>query len=312
MIDVQNLINNIKTITSKALCTWGEFITFLSTELQYFKQKGGIQVNPPEVVLPDGVTTTTLISQSEMTQFVTNTLNVWQAEINRSETPNLKNLFYPKMYNVSFANNPSGYQSLNLDNERELTVTWFQNYTNIINNILNPREVSTQDFGLAEVLNCRFQFSSSWVSEVETDNLFESNFVPTIFDFLRYESTWGYPSWYMFLTPEESLGEEFSNLPNLLQSKYGTQYLGGVASTPKPGYITTDGRAAERINFSIPNSSTPTFDKIVVFAIAGTNGTYAVKNFIPIYQMDYGSVWDEVWGPYISVAKVFNKISIAT
>lgn len=106
MIDVQNLINNIKTVTSKALCTWGEFIAFLSTELQYFKQKGGIQVNPPTVVLPDGVTTTTLISQSEMTQFVTNTLNVWIASINQSEPQpvvegyDLSALIEPKIYNA--------------------------------------------------------------------------------------------------------------------------------------------------------------------------------------------------------------------
>lgn len=110
MIDVQTLINNIKTITSKPLCTWGEFLTFLSTELQYFKQKGGITVNPPTVVLPDGVTTTTLISQSEMTQFVTNTLNVWLANINDNPNPpvtegyDLFALIFPKVFNANIGN----------------------------------------------------------------------------------------------------------------------------------------------------------------------------------------------------------------
>lgn len=35
----------------------------------------------PTVILPDGVTGTSLVSQSEMTQFVTNTLNTWLADL---------------------------------------------------------------------------------------------------------------------------------------------------------------------------------------------------------------------------------------
>ena len=35
----------------------------------------------PTVILPDGVTSTSLVSQSEMTQFVTNTLNVWLLDL---------------------------------------------------------------------------------------------------------------------------------------------------------------------------------------------------------------------------------------
>ena len=35
----------------------------------------------PEVNLPDGVTSTSLVSQSEMVQFVTNTLDTWLASL---------------------------------------------------------------------------------------------------------------------------------------------------------------------------------------------------------------------------------------
>lgn len=35
----------------------------------------------PTIELPDGVVSTSLVSQSEMVQFVTNTLNVWQAKM---------------------------------------------------------------------------------------------------------------------------------------------------------------------------------------------------------------------------------------
>lgn len=35
----------------------------------------------PEVNLPDGVTSTSLVSQSEMVQFVTNTLDTWLATL---------------------------------------------------------------------------------------------------------------------------------------------------------------------------------------------------------------------------------------
>lgn len=35
----------------------------------------------PTVILPDGVTSTSLVSQSEMTQFVTNTLNTWLSNL---------------------------------------------------------------------------------------------------------------------------------------------------------------------------------------------------------------------------------------
>lgn len=135
MIDVQNLINNIKTITSKPLCTWGEFLTFLSTELQYFKQKGGITVNPPTVVLPDGVTTTTHISQSEMTQFVTNTLNVWLASINSAEpVDDLSSLLYPNIFELGYEYDTYG-SKVSCHKSRgegtEYNVTFYENVANM-------------------------------------------------------------------------------------------------------------------------------------------------------------------------------------
>lgn len=169
MIDVQNLINNIKTITSKALCTWGEFATFLSTELQYFKEKGGITVNPPEVVLPDGVTTTTLISQSEMTQFVTNTLNVWIASINQGQEGNgkykINDLLFPKFYTYNSALARDRVVTL----DEELSVTFTPAYHNLICNRFNipsdgfaPAHVVPTYIKSSEYPNGKKEMDSDW------------------------------------------------------------------------------------------------------------------------------------------------------
>lgn len=56
--------------------TWGELRETLQAGLENLRRRG-LDFTPPEVVLPDGVTSTSEVTQTEMTQFVTNTLNVW-------------------------------------------------------------------------------------------------------------------------------------------------------------------------------------------------------------------------------------------
>lgn len=61
--------------------TWGELQNELVTYgipvlKKLYEPIGGLTVIP-EVNLPDGVTSTSLVSQSEMVQFVTNTLDTW-------------------------------------------------------------------------------------------------------------------------------------------------------------------------------------------------------------------------------------------
>lgn len=61
--------------------TWGELQDKLVTYgipilKKLYEPIGGLTVIP-EVNLPDGVTSTSLVSQSEMVQFVTNTLDTW-------------------------------------------------------------------------------------------------------------------------------------------------------------------------------------------------------------------------------------------
>lgn len=61
--------------------TWGELQDELVTYgipilKKLYEPIGGLTVIP-EVNLPDGVTSTSLVSQSEMVQFVTNTLDTW-------------------------------------------------------------------------------------------------------------------------------------------------------------------------------------------------------------------------------------------
>lgn len=61
--------------------TWEELRQCLEDELvpllyRLFEPLGGLHVIP-HIDLPDGVVSTSWVSQSEMTQFVTNTLNVW-------------------------------------------------------------------------------------------------------------------------------------------------------------------------------------------------------------------------------------------
>lgn len=72
-------------ITRASPTTWGQLRDFFEVELvpiliRLFEEVGGL-AEIPHIDLPDGVVSTSLVSQSEMTQFVTNTLNVWQAKL---------------------------------------------------------------------------------------------------------------------------------------------------------------------------------------------------------------------------------------
>lgn len=82
----QELLQELKDGTHELIerstpATWGELqqklidygIPILK---KLYEPIGGLTVIP-EVNLPDGVTSTSLVSQSEMVQFVTNTLDTW-------------------------------------------------------------------------------------------------------------------------------------------------------------------------------------------------------------------------------------------
>lgn len=198
MIDVQNLINNIKTVTSKALCTWGEFITFLSTELQYFKQKGGIQVNPPEVVLPDGVTTTTLISQSEMTQFVTNTLNVWLANIDQGGNKPLYDVdefLYPHPRRCSADPNKNYITDMG-----ELNYIYYSNYDSFVKQYLNPNQndtnIEVHGYNGGQIINSIYSFPT------------KMNPIHSIYNTASYLAT------LTFRYLQEPLAKDLSNIAN--------------------------------------------------------------------------------------------------
>lgn len=97
MIDLQALIQASKDllkeledgtheiITRSTPATWEDLRSDLETKLvpilkKLYDQIGGL-MQQPTVILPDGVTSTSLVSQSEMTQFVTNTLNTWLSDL---------------------------------------------------------------------------------------------------------------------------------------------------------------------------------------------------------------------------------------
>ena len=72
-------------ITRSTPATWEDLQSDLEEKLvpilkKLYDQIGGL-MEQPTVILPDGVTSTSLVSQSEMTQFVTNTLNTWLADL---------------------------------------------------------------------------------------------------------------------------------------------------------------------------------------------------------------------------------------
>lgn len=83
---LQELVDGTHELIQRSTpATWGE----LQQELidygipilkKLYEPIGGLTVIP-EVNLPDGVTSTSLVSQSEMVQFVTNTLDTWLAAL---------------------------------------------------------------------------------------------------------------------------------------------------------------------------------------------------------------------------------------
>lgn len=110
MIDLQALIQASKDllkeledgtheiITRSTPATWEDLRSDLETKLipilkKLYDQIGGL-MQQPTVVLPDGVTSTSLVSQSEMTQFVTNTLNTWLADLEDRIREARKNTIY--------------------------------------------------------------------------------------------------------------------------------------------------------------------------------------------------------------------------
>lgn len=85
-------------ISRSAPATWEELREDLEEKLvpilkKLYDQIGGL-MQQPTVVLPDGVTSTSLVSQSEMTQFVTNTLNTWLADLEARIKEARKNTIY--------------------------------------------------------------------------------------------------------------------------------------------------------------------------------------------------------------------------
>lgn len=117
-------------LTKVIPATWGQLQIWLTSELARIKTEGGITVNPPEVVLPDGVQSTSQVTQSEMTQFVTNTLNTWlyslqpQPEPPTPPTPgegyDIKSLIYPEVWTLRAT---GGSYKLN----EKLDVVWLLN-----------------------------------------------------------------------------------------------------------------------------------------------------------------------------------------
>lgn len=110
MIDLQALIQASKDllkeledgtheiITRSTPSTWEDLRSDLETKLvpilkKLYDQIGGL-MQQPTVILPDGVTSTSLVSQSEMTQFVTNTLNTWLADLEDRIREARKNSIY--------------------------------------------------------------------------------------------------------------------------------------------------------------------------------------------------------------------------
>ena len=83
---LQELENGTHELIQRSTpATWGELQDKLVTYgipilKKLYEPIGGLTVIP-EVNLPDGVTSTSLVSQSEMVQFVTNTLDTWLAAL---------------------------------------------------------------------------------------------------------------------------------------------------------------------------------------------------------------------------------------
>ena len=83
---LQELVDETHELIQRSTpTTWGELQQKLvdygiPVLKKLYEPIGGLTVIP-EVNLPDGVTSTSLVSQSEMVQFVTNTLDTWLATL---------------------------------------------------------------------------------------------------------------------------------------------------------------------------------------------------------------------------------------
>lgn len=100
--ELQNGTHEIITRASPA--TWEDLRSDLETKLvpileRLYDRIGGL-MEQPHVVLPDGVTSTSLVSQSEMTQFVTDTLNAWLGDLANRIDKAKKNSIYTFQPNV--------------------------------------------------------------------------------------------------------------------------------------------------------------------------------------------------------------------
>ena len=95
--EVQELITEAETMLQKlkdeALdiitrpnpIKWAPFISWFNTELHRvinaILQRLGVNMIIPPIEYPDGITSTSELTQSEMVQFVTNTLDTWQGTL---------------------------------------------------------------------------------------------------------------------------------------------------------------------------------------------------------------------------------------
>lgn len=65
--------------------TWAPFMSWFNTELHRvinaILQRLGVNMIIPPIEYPDGITSTSEVTQSEMVQFVTNTLDTWQGTL---------------------------------------------------------------------------------------------------------------------------------------------------------------------------------------------------------------------------------------
>lgn len=145
MINLRDLIRNVQTRAQPS--TWGALATWLTTELARIKQEGRIMIDPPQVILPDGVTTTSLVSQSEMTQFVTNTLNTWLATMGEFEGYDIEAMLKPAFYN--FVGDPDHYWQGTKG--AALSVKYLSNYKAMLETYFSPDPESPGGGSLTDI-----------------------------------------------------------------------------------------------------------------------------------------------------------------
>ena len=282
MISLRELISSVQTRTTP--CTWGQLQAWLTTELARIKQEGQIMINPPEVILPDGITTTSLVSQSEMTQFVTNTLNVWLGSIPKTPVDNLTSILYPDFYNVPF--HPDGYEG-GLTLGDPVDVRYFSNYAAIVNNLLNPGSYSIGELG-QPLLTSSYKSGDTFNPAVAS-RMFNENFIPHVLDF----ST-GYGG---FILTTEALEEDYSNLHTLLQNNTPVIF----SFRPNRGInVISDTKKAATVTFFTAGAATTNKTKALVFLCYN-------DYYIPLFELDNGAAWTVTANYGFNIARVFDK-----